>query len=117
MPRFRCRFGRSNDAASSSAFDGQALVGHPQGPKRRCRDLDPVFQWHGMALFCVYARARWRDAQHCEKLPLDKDSKGQAACVEGPAAVHRTDLSSPSSEACFSSYGGAGCGNHCGKLG
>ena len=49
---------------------------------------DSVFA--GMILFCTYARARWSDAQHCEKLELDCNLKGKAVYLEGSTRFHKT---------------------------
>ena len=49
---------------------------------------DSIFS--GMVLFCVYARARWSDAQHCEKLFLDCDYNGKAIFLEGSTRFHKT---------------------------
>ena len=41
------------------------------------KDSDEVWNqvMAGMVLFCVYARARWSDAQHAEGLETDLDSE------------------------------------------
>ena len=44
----------------------------------------------GMLLFCAYARARWSDAQHGEKLIEDVDSSGTCAFLEVATGVHKT---------------------------
>ena len=44
----------------------------------------------GMLLFCVYARSRWSDAQHGEKLLEDLDSSGACAYIEVSTGVHKT---------------------------
>ena len=44
----------------------------------------------GMVLFCVYARARWSDAQHTEALIEDKDSEQCIQFLEAKTAVHKT---------------------------
>eukprot|EP00435_Cladocopium_sp_Y103_P006727 s5228_g2.t1 len=44
----------------------------------------------GMLLFCVYARSRWSDAQHGEKLIEDMDASGQCAYIEVATGVHKT---------------------------
>lgn len=44
----------------------------------------------GMVLFCVYARARWSDAQHGELFTEDKDKKGELSFVEIATGVHKT---------------------------
>ena len=44
----------------------------------------------GMILFCVYARARWSDAQHTEELLEDKDDEQQIQFLEARTAVHKT---------------------------
>ena len=44
----------------------------------------------GMVLFCVYARARWTDAQHSEKLIEDRDGQGKLFFIECSTAVHKT---------------------------
>ena len=36
----------------------------------------------GMLLFCIYARARWSDAQHAEQLLPDLDSNGEIVHME-----------------------------------
>jgi len=56
------------------------------------RDSDEI--WNkvmcGMVLFCVYARARWSDAQHAEGLLEDTDEKGILRFLEAKASVHKT---------------------------
>lgn len=44
----------------------------------------------GMALFCIYARGRWSDVQHCQSLLWDADSSGTIRFVEGSTAIHKT---------------------------
>ena len=44
----------------------------------------------GMVLFCVYARARWSDAQHTEALIEDRDSEQCIQFLEAKTAVHKT---------------------------
>ena len=44
----------------------------------------------GMILFCVYARARWSDAQHAEAMLEDRDSDGVIQFLEAKTAVHKT---------------------------
>ena len=44
----------------------------------------------GMILFCVYARARWSDAQHTEMLVEDKDDEQCIQFLEARTAVHKT---------------------------
>ena len=44
----------------------------------------------GVTLFCVYARSRWMDAQHSEKLLADRESSGTLAFLEAHTAVHKT---------------------------
>ena len=44
----------------------------------------------GMLLFCAYARARWSDAQHGEKLIEDMDKSGTCAYLEVATGVHKT---------------------------
>ena len=44
----------------------------------------------GMILFCVYARARWSDAQHTESLFEDRDDEHQIRFLEARTAVHKT---------------------------
>ena len=44
----------------------------------------------GMVLFCVYARARWSDAQHAEAMLEDRDSDGCIQFLEAKTAVHKT---------------------------
>ena len=44
----------------------------------------------GMALFCVYARARWTDAQHIEDLCFDLSDEGEVVFIEGSTGVHKT---------------------------
>ena len=44
----------------------------------------------GMLLFCVYARARWSDAQHADKIVLDEDEQGQLCYIEIQTANHKT---------------------------
>ena len=44
----------------------------------------------GMILFCVYARARWSDAQHAEAMLEDRDSDGIIQFLEAKTAVHKT---------------------------
>jgi hypothetical protein len=44
----------------------------------------------GMLLFCVYARSRWSDAQHGEKLLEDVGSNGECAYIEVSTGVHKT---------------------------
>eukprot|EP00435_Cladocopium_sp_Y103_P072049 s158_g39.t1 len=44
----------------------------------------------GMLLFCVYARARWSDAQHGEKFIEDMDDTGNCAYLEISTGVHKT---------------------------
>eukprot|EP00435_Cladocopium_sp_Y103_P018289 s5093_g4.t1 len=44
----------------------------------------------GMLLFCVYARARWSDAQHGEKFIEDVDNSGRCAYLEISTGVHKT---------------------------
>jgi hypothetical protein len=44
----------------------------------------------GMLLFCVYARSRWSDAQHGEKLLEDVDSSGVCAYIEVSTGVYKT---------------------------
>ena len=44
----------------------------------------------GMLLFCIYARARWSDAQHAEQLLPDVDSNGEMIHLEVRTAVHKT---------------------------
>ena len=44
----------------------------------------------GMVLFCVYARARWSDAQHTEELIEDRDSEQLIQFLEAKTAVHKT---------------------------
>ena len=44
----------------------------------------------GMVLFCVYARARWSDAQHTEALIEDRDGEQCIQFLEAKTAVHKT---------------------------
>ena len=44
----------------------------------------------GMALYCIYARARWADAQHAEKIIYDFSEDGSLAYIETSVAVHKT---------------------------
>ena len=44
----------------------------------------------GMILFCIYARARWSDAQHAEHLLPVLDSNGEVVHLEVKTAVHKT---------------------------
>ncbi len=44
----------------------------------------------GMLLFCVYARARWSDAQHADRIVLDKDEQGQLSYIEIQTSNHET---------------------------
>ena len=44
----------------------------------------------GMALFCIYSRARWSDAQHSQFIHWDVNSDGHIAYVECSTAVHKT---------------------------
>ena len=44
----------------------------------------------GMILFCVYARARWSDAQHAEALLEDRDSEEVIQFLEAKTAIHKT---------------------------
>lgn len=44
----------------------------------------------GMVLFCVYARSRWSDAQHSEKLLEDRDTDGELCYLECSVGVHKT---------------------------
>ena len=44
----------------------------------------------GMVLFCVYAGARWSDAQHTEELIEDRDSEQLIQFLEAKTAVHKT---------------------------
>lgn len=44
----------------------------------------------GMALFCIYGRARWSDAQHSQNIQWDTDSEGRICFVECSTAVHKT---------------------------
>lgn len=44
----------------------------------------------GMALFCVYARSRWSDAQHAEELIYDEAPDGTLSYIEASVAVHKT---------------------------
>ena len=54
-------------------------------------DSDPWDKcFAGMVLFCVYARARWSDAQHSEKVIGDRDEKGELFFIECSTAVHKT---------------------------
>ena len=51
-------------------------------------DWNRVFA--GMTLFCVYARSRWTDAQHSERLLADRDNSRALAFLEAHTAVHKT---------------------------
>ena len=54
-------------------------------------DSDPWDKcFAGMLLFCVYARARWSDAQRSEKVIGDRDEKGELFLIECSTAVHKT---------------------------
>ena len=44
----------------------------------------------GMLLFCVYARARWSDAQHADKIVLDEDEQGRLSYIEIQTSNHKT---------------------------
>ena len=44
----------------------------------------------GMTLFCVYARSRWNDSQHAQKLLEDRDMSGTLAFLEVHTSVHKT---------------------------
>ena len=44
----------------------------------------------GMALYCIYARSRWADAQHAEEIIYDFSSDGSMAYIETSVAVHKT---------------------------
>lgn len=44
----------------------------------------------GMVLSCVYAQARWSDAQHAEALIEDRDSEQCIQFLEAKTAVHKT---------------------------
>ena len=45
----------------------------------------------GCCLFCVYARARWSDAQHAGEFQVDSDQKtGRTAFFEAIVEVHKT---------------------------
>ena len=44
----------------------------------------------GMVLFCTYARSRWSDAQHSEKLLEDRDIDGELFFLECSVGVHKT---------------------------
>ena len=44
----------------------------------------------GVCLFVLYSRARWSDAQQCEKLEFDPAFDGSVMYVEGSAAIHKT---------------------------
>ena len=44
----------------------------------------------GLALFCIYSRARWSDAQHSEKLLDDRDMSGTLAFIEAHTTVQKT---------------------------
>ena len=56
------------------------------------KDSDEVWNqvMAGMILFCVYARARWSDAQHAEGLETDLDSEGRLRFLEVKTSVHKT---------------------------
>ena len=51
-------------------------------------EWDKLFS--GMALYCIYARARWADAQHAEKIIYDFSEDGSLAYIETSVAVHKT---------------------------
>ena len=51
-------------------------------------EWDKLFS--GMALYCIYARARWADAQHAEKIIYDFAEDGSLAYIETSVAVHKT---------------------------
>ena len=51
-------------------------------------DWDRLFA--GMALYCIYARSRWADAQHAEEIIYDFSHDGSMAYIETPVAVHKT---------------------------
>ena len=44
----------------------------------------------GMALYCIYARSRWADAQHAEEIIYDFSHDGSMAYIETSVAVHKT---------------------------
>lgn len=44
----------------------------------------------GAALFVLYSRARWGDAQHSERLEEDKDDSGTTQLVEASVSIHKT---------------------------
>ena len=44
----------------------------------------------GMCLFVLYSRARWSDAQQCEKLEFESAFNGSVMYVEGSVAIHKT---------------------------
>ena len=51
-------------------------------------DWDRLFA--GMALYCIYARSRWADAQHAEEIIYDFSNDGSMAYIETSVAVHKT---------------------------
>ena len=51
-------------------------------------DWDRLFA--GMALYCIYARSRWADAQHAEEIIYDFSHDGSMAYIETSVAVHKT---------------------------
>ena len=57
----------------------------------------------GMALFCIYSRARWSDAQHSEKLLDNRDMSGTLAFIEAHTTVH--DVSGIASSASVFAFG------------
>lgn len=44
----------------------------------------------GSLLFCTYARSRWSDAQHAEKLECDYDSEDNLKYIEIKTSIHKT---------------------------